>query len=487
MARVPYARRAYEPDYRMGDLIRSQGRNAAEAELRRGDISAQLWANVGRSVSDAVGSYAQAKSDEPKRDMERLKLDEQKRTMRDDATAKALMPFALQQREDGLHTFDRDLLTKEYTAAGMGDRLPGLLQALDGFESSALSLKKLNADMAAAKTDAIANLAYGVLQAGASPEAVKLAIQMGAKNGLVTQQEVSEALQGMTPDPESITERMMLLANQSPKVATLLQKQPTNPTEASLAAEAARGNPQAIKALELLRAQQKPAQPPNVGSFEDYVVRRFGPQPTPAQIEQARKTYTETGRDADTPSFQTREVLGDDGKPIIANFDARTGAYLTPDGKRIANPGRIPSASETQDARKFSQAGPIMSAVAELSERINTLQGMAAKAVGEVERQKAKINLNDDIAEYEALVSGFTPLVARALGHSGVLTQQDVDSVKALFPRPGDSKSLRDRKIARVMGLIGQLEGVATVPGTKPPAEPKPPVKVGGFTVREKP
>ena len=31
--------------------------------------------------------------------------------------------------------------------------------------------------------------------------------------------------------------------------------------------------------------------PPNVGSFEDYVVRRFGATPTPEQITQARKDY----------------------------------------------------------------------------------------------------------------------------------------------------------------------------------------------------
>ena len=72
-------------------------------------------------------------------------------------------------------------------------------------------------------------------------------------------------------------------------------------------------------------------------------------------------------------------------------------------------------------------------------------------------------NMNDDIAEYEALVSGFTPLVARALGHTGVLTEQDVQSVRAVFPRPGDSKSLRDRKMKRMRSLLsGVQEAVET-------------------------
>jgi hypothetical protein len=99
-----------------------------------------------------------------------------------------------------------------------------------------------------------------------------------------------------------------------------------------------------------------------------------------------------------------------------------------------------------------------------------------AKLAGGVERAKAEANYNDDVAEYEALISGFTPLVARALGHSGVLTEQDVQSVRALFPRPGDSKTLRDRKIARLNGLFGEIQsaGVDTggAPVTPAPATP---------------
>jgi hypothetical protein len=138
----------------------------------------------------------------------------------------------------------------------------------------------------------------------------------------------------------------------------------------------------------------------------------------------------------------------------------------------------VPSAAETQDARKFKQAGPILAAVSELSERINTLQGVYAKAAGEAAKQKAKVNLDDDVAEYEALIQGFTPLVARALGHTGVLTQQDVDSVRKLFPSPGDSKSLRDRKVARINSIIGQLEA-----GAQPGAPQKPGQSVGRFKV----
>ena len=193
---------------------------------------------------------------------------------------------------------------------------------------------------------------------------------------------------------------------------------------------------------------------------------------TEAEMAQGVKEYQKPVA-ADQPSYQAKDVLNDEGKAVIANFNAKSGQYVdVATGKPIKNPRPVPSAAETQDTRKFKQAAPILSAVSELSEKINTLQGVAAKASGEAAKQAAKLNLNDNVAEYEALISGFTPLVARALGHTGVLTQQDVDSVKALFPRPGDSKSLRDRKVGRIKGIIGQLEGGEV--GAAPPPGPAP-------------
>lgn len=183
------------------------------------------------------------------------------------------------------------------------------------------------------------------------------------------------------------------------------------------------------------------------------------------------------------PSFQAREVLNDAGEPITANFDPRTGRYTDAAGQVIRNPRPVPGAMETQDARKFAQAGPILDSVEQLSERINTAQGLIARMRGGAEKVAAQANYNDDVAEYQALVMGFTPLVARALGHTGVLTQQDVDSVKALFPTPGDSKTLRDRKIARIRSIVGQLQSNA---GGRPNAGGGgQPLNVDGFEVIE--
>lgn len=167
--------------------------------------------------------------------------------------------------------------------------------------------------------------------------------------------------------------------------------------------------------------------------------------------------------------FQSKDVLNDAGKPVMANFDAVSGTYTDPQsGQPIKNPKPVPSAQEMMDSRKFQKSAPVLSAIGELSEKINTGSGLLAKARGGAEKIAAKANYDDDVAEYQALVSGFTPLVARSLGHTGVLTQQDVDSVKELFPKPGDSKTLRDRKVKRLMGIIGELEGTEGVGGVAP-------------------
>jgi hypothetical protein len=134
--------------------------------------------------------------------------------------------------------------------------------------------------------------------------------------------------------------------------------------------------------------------------------------------------------------------------------------------------GQECSAGPTTEERNRKTAGgraaPVLSAISELSERINVNQGVAAKITGEVERKKAQANLNDDISEYEAVVSGFTPLLARAVGHVGILTEQDVQSVRQMLPSPGDSTKVRDRKIARINSLMGGSSGESET-GVPPP------------------
>jgi hypothetical protein len=143
----------------------------------------------------------------------------------------------------------------------------------------------------------------------------------------------------------------------------------------------------------------------------------------------------------------------------IEIMDGRTGTFT---GGRAPLP---PTADQRNRHTGRKAAQPVIDSINELSERINTQQGLYAKITGEAEKLAAKANMDDDVAEYMSLLSGFTPLVARAVGHTGVLTQADVDSVREMFPKPGDSKSLRDRKVARLIKIMDASSEALATPG----------------------
>jgi hypothetical protein len=119
-------------------------------------------------------------------------------------------------------------------------------------------------------------------------------------------------------------------------------------------------------------------------------------------------------------------------------------------------------------AKGGPDVGKIMGEIETLSKRINTAAGATAGPLGFYRGLKAGANLDNDVAEYESLVVGMIPMVARAVGHTGQLTQPDVDSVRALFPVKGDNDVLAANKMARVKRLIG-AGGATTAPAAAPP------------------
>jgi hypothetical protein len=167
-----------------------------------------------------------------------------------------------------------------------------------------------------------------------------------------------------------------------------------------------------------------------------------------AQGSNALRVANARGANEPVVRIQTVDAAGNPIIKVLSRSDAA---------------GQDFAASPTTDQRNrqaaTARSGSVVKAIAELSERINTGQGAIAKIQGAAEKAKAAANLSDDVSEYQAVVSGFTPLLARAVGHTGVLTEQDVQSVRKMLPDPGDSKSVRDRKITRIESLMGQMSG----------------------------
>lgn len=161
-----------------------------------------------------------------------------------------------------------------------------------------------------------------------------------------------------------------------------------------------------------------------------------------------RLDIAETNAQRAQRGFAPRVVTTADGLML---FDPNTGTFTS------TGQGQAPTAATRDRLAAAQRVQPVMTAISDLSEIINTKHGPLAKMEGGIRRLEALANMDDDVAEYMAIIKMFTPMVARAVGHVGVLTQQDVESVYSGFPMPGDSKSLRDRKIARISSLMTQI------------------------------
>lgn len=63
---VEYVRQPYVRGASLGQLLQLQGRNRAEAELRRGEIGANLWGQLGQQITGAIASERQARAEAPR-------------------------------------------------------------------------------------------------------------------------------------------------------------------------------------------------------------------------------------------------------------------------------------------------------------------------------------------------------------------------------------------------------------------------------------
>lgn len=172
-------------------------------------------------------------------------------------------------------------------------------------------------------------------------------------------------------------------------------------------------------------------------------------------------------------------VIGPDGKPTL--FNPKSGKVAELPG------GEMPKQPPTSEMRgreaAMGRTMPILDQIEGLTLGPNGInlgtEGILGRLGGKVKEAKGYFNLDKQVAEYDSLVQGFIPMVARAAGHTGVLTQQDVDSTRKLFPNPGDSEEIARAKINQVRDIlsgksrfalpsqIGQPTGIGQQP-TKP-------------------
>lgn len=99
---VPYSPLPYVRNGSIGELIRLRGRNAADAELRRGELSQQMWNQLGQTIAGTVNQISQQRQDAPRLAQEaesralalqskRNEVEQQNRLTRQDGAFMALL------------------------------------------------------------------------------------------------------------------------------------------------------------------------------------------------------------------------------------------------------------------------------------------------------------------------------------------------------------------------------------------------------------
>lgn len=416
----------------VAELLLQQGRSQGDAIRQRGDIRARTYANLGGIAQQAIGDYQQNREQE---NAERVKAERE---------AARVAVF-----QNGMP--DYNTLLTVYSPAEAGQIMTGL-KAVDDLERGKVADAKQQAG----------HIAMGLMvlpqavQQSAWPQVKALAVKAGiAPADQLPDQVTPEFLQ-------SVVTMATGKAPEKPKVGTIAVK--VRNADGSETTKLVPDTP----GQEFTSAPEPPKPGPPVfrtvkGPNGRPIYRQLTPDEVTAGVEEYRAP-----NEGPQPSFTRAEIVMPDGTIKTANYNSRTGKYSDPDtGGLLQGVGRAPTDKDIASSEGKKKLGGIVTALSSLSEKINTANGVIATLKGKEEKAKASINLNDDVAEYQSIIESFTPIIARALGHTGVLTQMDVDSAKAMFPKPEDSKSLRDRKVKRLNELL-QLEAGKSGGGADP-------------------
>ena len=248
----------------MGELLRLRGRNAADAELRAGDIQARMWSDLGNTIAGTVQNIQKERQEAPIRAQEaesralalqgqRQQVEQGERLSRQDTAFMALL-------EQQPNPDPREVMSIYGPQRGMA-----IAQGLSAFGELQTGAVKDARDTA------------GRLAVGAKALAPQLrqtmwpAIRAAAvKGGLGSEQDIPaepsddylDAVIGWATGkeaeaPGAANLRGLQTMRAEADLMPAAPEKPGNPTEASLAAAAAAGDPVARRALQFLRDQRQ--------------------------------------------------------------------------------------------------------------------------------------------------------------------------------------------------------------------------------------
>lgn len=442
----------YSSDYAnaIARIYSDLGRSQAEAKLQSGAAWGNAIQQIGQTVAGIPGQIAQEKSMAQQMKIVEANLARYARQEQDDEWLRSAMNSSVVNGK-----IDETRLTENLGLLGAAELVPQAVQTIRQSEAALQQLK--NAQQQGQINEAeLRKMALGYFLPFA--QVIKESnFDPGVVNGALA----AVGLQAGPEEAESLRQQFAA----DPKTLALMVEQVLVPQQAKpievggVLLDPSQMGPDGPK---VLFDSRKPEGPLSLEQqLANAVASRNG-----AEVSRLRKEMmlnaaaTRPPQQAPTPTYREVNTVDEAGNPVL-NF-------MTPEEVR-AQGGIKGQPKTTAKATGPATVDAIMGEIETLSGKINTSAGGPMSNVkGALRRGAAAGNMDNDVSEYLALVEGFIPMVARAVGHSGVLTQQDVDSVRALFPRPGDNAQLSKNKMDRVKRIMQQMQSPGDAPAGLP-------------------
>lgn len=189
---VPYAPQGqpFQPNFRLVDLLREQGADAADVQLRHGAITAQLANTLGQ----IPGQVLQVQKGEQDRKIAQQHIDLYDQTQAGMKAVSAAMANFVTTHPDGTKTLDPEKLPSFLQQLSGGDGQPAVPPAM--IAEALKSLDDINSTVTkfqATKIDHQADLAHSLLQSalGKTPAGITVGIETAVSSGLASPQEAA--------------------------------------------------------------------------------------------------------------------------------------------------------------------------------------------------------------------------------------------------------------------------------------------------------
>lgn len=440
---TPYApRERYTNPYAgtLAELIGRSGQNQAEGIRRGGEISGQMYANLGNTISGTLGAMLKERQEAPIRKMQldtaQLGLDAAKRTDLDASRQRSaggaietvLRSAAVTDPQTGVATYDRAKLQAGLAEVGIGQAEFAKYQpVLDASDAAIATVKK-------AHVEAIQNSARLVDLAGNDPTVFAAEIRRGIANKLFTEQEAQPYLDAAQRDPAHIATITAKMLGKDPNAGAYT----LNPGDVRIGPNG-----------QTLATNPKPEDGPKAGDYE-WVSRGGKPiQITKGTAQPGDAPYQPPSQ-AQPPSPVA--ILGPDGLPVYVNPREAL-------GHRPASTREQGRPVTSGDAGRISDFD---NSLHQLTELRGTVSGVAG-ATGV--KAKAGAMLPNAVTEVtgwgatakskQAVIDRVKQVIGKAL-EGGVLRKEDEYKYEKILPTIGDVAAVVTSKLDGLEQAITQ-------------------------------